>query len=294
MTFLTVSCLLLLLNIANAAVTLTNGRWSTTFNCPDWDQNLSSDTFSCDGLNAQNYLNTCDGQVSHLNSSGNNASGGGGKGFREYICEGQNTYTSTLNVNLSQPVDELWFRWYMRYQSGFSWSTEHYHKLVYFNVTQGTHPGNAYIALIWGASVSLYDQAHAVWHYPDHSTCTGSPSLPFFGWSDIMGGNTGDGKWHYYEMHVKKDTNGSNGVFEFWIDGVLHNSHSDVNWGGYQFSDFGVPSNQNAVGTPGWLDIDDMAISTAGYIGPVGGGGGGGSAPPPQAAPTAPAGLIVK
>jgi hypothetical protein len=132
--------------------------------------------------------------------------------------------------------------------------------------------------------VSLYNGVDVL----NQDTGTWYSAASSYGWNQIMGGSTGDGQWHYYEVHLKKDTNGSNGIFQAWVDGVLRNNQSNVNFGGRNFSGWALGVNQATVGTGGWWDIDDLAISTTGYIGPLGGGGGGGG---DNTAPTVPTNL---
>jgi hypothetical protein len=96
-----------------------------------------------------------------------------------------------------------------------------------------------------------------------------------------MGGSTGDGLWHAYETHLKRETSGCNGVFEQWVDGVLVNQHTGICLA-MSIQYWGMWANQDQIATSGWLDIDDLAISTNGYIGLLGGGG-----PTPDTVPNA-------
>jgi hypothetical protein len=121
------------------------------------------------------------------------------------------------------------------------------------------------------------------------------------GWQTVQcGGNanlTSNGGWHCFEVHIKADTNGSNGVAELWIDNVQQFSKTNVNFGtpgGWSMIEFNSNcSNPANTGVNYYIDYDDIAISTTGRIGPIAGGGGGGAPPAPPTAtpPTVPAGL---
>jgi hypothetical protein len=258
------------------AITLTNGQWSSTFNCADWDQGQGvGDTLSCDGMENTNYQNQCAGQISHINSLGNNAGGAGGKGFRQAVCAGRNIQSGSITFRLSAAVPELWFRWSSRWASGFSWTGNYinYNKTIYFSSPPFGNSPNVLVEQFMD-DMRFYDQEHAVYH---DGNGTG-------GWQTMMGGTTSDGLWHSYEIHVKTDTNGSNGIFQAWVDGVLVSSHSGINYSGHTFDTWAMQINQNEVATSwGWVDIDDVAISTTGYIGPQSGTGGkGGSSMNPN------------
>jgi hypothetical protein len=101
--------------------------------------------------------------------------------------------------------------------------------------------------------------------------------------TDIFPGGESDESWHCYEVHFKAETTsgGSDGVCELWIDGVQktpkgwtqgtirYGARAAGGWTGFEF-----PGNAevrfNSSDTEGWVDIDDIAISAVGYIGPIG------------------------
>ena len=97
--------------------------------------------------------------------------------------------------------------------------------------------------------------------YPVSRNIDGSP-----GWLSSERGATGDGIFHVYEIHMKRDTNGSNGVWEAWIDGNRSVSATDVNWGGASFSWFVLGDNQYNPSNGGdrYTDYDDVAVSATG------------------------------
>src|SRR5512144_419349 len=99
--------------------------WQTTFNCNDWNQTMGlTDAAVCasgDGISGSGGWTT----AGHPNGdeitvAANNPAGAGGKGFRHWRADGQNSNGGGINVNLPSPMPELWVRWYMRYQLGFA------------------------------------------------------------------------------------------------------------------------------------------------------------------------------
>ncbi|MBI5643652.1 MAG: heparin lyase I family protein [Deltaproteobacteria bacterium] len=247
--------------LSDAAVSL---PWSTTFNCSDWSQ--SSGTLSnCDGV--VNYgAWTCsngDGtrKEEQITSLANNPGGAGGKGQRHWKGDGSNNNSGGLSVSLTSAQKELWIRWYMRYEKGFKWSPLTYDKILYIHTSSS---GTDAIPEWYGSdSFNIYAQGG-----------TGHVRCSTCGWSTTMGGTVSDGLWHSYEVHIKMDTNGSNGVAEAWVDDTKVLTNSAVNFGtksGWQSFLIGSnqysPSNGKCMAT----DFDDIAVSNTGKIGPVGG-----------------------
>ncbi|MEK7657929.1 MAG: fibronectin type III domain-containing protein [Patescibacteria group bacterium] len=95
------------------------------------------------------------------------------------------------------------------------------------------------------------------------------------GGTDSNGNKTSDGQWHMYEVHLKTDTNGSNGIAEMWIDGVKRLSYSNAYFGSAGFDGILIGSNSRDPlnGRCMAVDYDDIAISNTGPIGPITGGG---------------------
>jgi hypothetical protein len=108
-------------------------------------------------------------------------------------------------------------------------------------------------------------------------------SPPGNGWNAIMtnggkdarGNKTSDGQWHLFEIHLKMDTNGRNGVVEWWVDGVRRLYRTDVNFNykyraGWSYMVIGSNGGRVANGGPSayYVDYDDIVISTTGPIGP--------------------------
>ena len=155
----------------------------------------------------------------------------------------------------------MWFRYYVRFQSGFAWNLSQtiYMKSIYCNRNM---PGTFYFG--------LHDNVIGGYVENDGRTHTSNVS-----WQSWQGGSTGNGNFHALEVHAKMNTTGgsSNGVLEYWLDGVLIYSNSTVrfsNTTGAQFTNCAVGENHRSPqnGADEYVDFDDIAISTAGYIGP--------------------------
>ncbi len=118
-------CLLIYPGSAFSAVTL---PYSTTFNCADWDG--KSPWPSCDDIEQGGNFIPIESHLSAINSSGNNAPGGGGKGYRVWAGSGDNQQSDYFYVRWTG-VPSIWIRWYQRFPSGFSFSSFNYYKLMY-------------------------------------------------------------------------------------------------------------------------------------------------------------------
>jgi len=237
-----------------------NIPWSTTYNCGEWSQGGESP--SCDGL--RGYGNwTCSGNREHITSAANNPNGGGGKGQRHWEGDGTNRNSGSLAIEFNSLQPELWVRWYMRYEKGFKWSPLIYDKWLYFN------PGEARAVV-----PEWHGENTNIWV----NTSGNHRSSAANGWFAVMNGPTSDGRWHYYEIHLKMDTNGKNGVAEMWIDGNIKLSYGNVNFGtagGWTYIVIGENQRSPNNGRCMFVDFDDIKISNQGYIGPLGSGGGG-------------------
>lgn len=252
---ITVVCLLILQNPRMAAaITL---PWSTTFDCNDWNQ--YTDPLNCDGLSKGGGWTCTQGGTYYeqITAAANNPNGGGGKGQRHWVGDGSNNQSGGTALYFDKPQKELWIRWYLRYQPGFKWSYIVYNKLLYIHT-------DAFSVDAVPEWYNADDFSIAAQGGSGHNVCN------HCGWNTLMGGPTSDGKWHALEVHIKMDTNGSNGVAEAWMDGIQKLSVTNVNFGtqpGWSWMQF--PSNQSSPSNGGcfYLDYDDLAISNTGYIG---------------------------
>jgi hypothetical protein len=186
----------------------------------------------------------------------------GSRGQRHWKGGGTNNNSGGTEIDLSTNRFEFWIRWYMRYQSGFAWNTLNYDKWMIFQTAARSN----FVIPEWTNS----DQTNFFLGGSNYLSATGK------GWQNTMGGATSDGQWHLYECHVKVSAGGgSNGVGQIWVDGNLVVDYSNLSYGatlessGFRYilvgSNQATPNN----GADYYVDFDDIAISTEGYIGPA-------------------------
>ena len=238
--------------------------WETTYDCDDW--NTYGDPLNCDGL-GKGLSSTCGGNYEQITFAANMAAGGGGKGQRHWIGDGENWNSGGIKYTFDSRQSEFWMRWYMRWPTGFKWNPLLGQKLLYFDVGEADH---YYIPHFYGFNtIRTYT----------HGTSQASAS---FGWDSVMsdggddgaGHKTSDGEWHCFEVHVKGNSavGVSDGINEVWIDGVKRLSSATVDYGTTDYGWVLIGCNQkypdNGQCLP--VDFDDIAISNTGYIGPIG------------------------
>ena len=264
--------------------------WSTTYNCNDWDQGMGllKSNVNCDNLVGYGNWTTASGSKEQITAAANNPAGGGGKGQRHWLGDGSASNSGGTSLSLASPK-EFWMRWYMRFEKDFEWSSLSNYKTLYFDL------GQQDATTIQFKSFDLLNFWVVFSGAPNYSSPSGN------GWNTIMANGAldansnrrSDGQWHAYEIHMKMDTNGSDGVAEMWVDGVKRFSYANVNYNAQPGWDNVIIGSNHAFslnGTDRYVDYDDFAISTAGYVGLLG------SAPPPSSdtqAPTTPANLAA-
>lgn len=230
--------------------------WSTTFDCPEWYK--YSDSLSCDGLEKFGAW-TCNGKYEQITTDANFSAGGGGKGQRHWKGDGSNKNSGGTALAFNSIQTELWICWYMRYEVGFKWNGLEYDKILYIRSRKKSVDA---IPEWYGPNgFDIYAQA-AGGRYPCNNC----------GWKSVMGGPVSDGKWHCYEIHIKMDTNGKDGISEAWIDGRMILSNKNVDFGTVEgWSWFQIGSNQANPdnGRCMAVDFDDIAVTNTGYIGPL-------------------------
>jgi len=207
--------------------------------------------------------------ASSITSSANNPSGSG-EGFRKIDGDGGNIYTGPLAVAFPSAQKELWIRWYQRHEDDYVWKT----------ISKGDVP--LYDKHVYLATDTQNTAAIAEYHYdtyaiiaqntPDYYQVTTEAGE---GWTGIMNGDESDGLFHCFEIHIKMDTDGTDGIGQIWIDGVLKASEIDVNWSGVDRNTpeeiataqegwifFKLGSNQGSPnnGTSMYVDHDDLSV----------------------------------
>jgi hypothetical protein len=242
---------------------------TTSFDCSkEWDQTKGlSDGPVCDPgdfITGWGGWTTASGKVDQILAAANHPLGTG-MGFRHWRG-GANTTDNPLGKNNNGggiKIDlatvkprEVWVRWYMRYQQGFAWQYINYTKELYINAGMTSTSFTAAFQGADGFGIGVVQPASQNLHGPP-------------GWRSTMGGLVSDGKWHLYEIHVKTS---SPTIAEAWVDEKLAYRTASANFANATLNYILVGSNQCCVAAQPdmYTDYDDFAISTTGYIGPIG------------------------
>jgi len=197
--------------------------------------------------------------ATQITSSANNIAGSG-RGGRFWFGDGATANTGPFAIQFPTAQTELWIRFYSRYPSGHSWGpidTFQMQKML-IAYTAGTNLF-AYFEFYEENQITIVAQATS--NYYKVKSISG-------GWQDTMGGDVGDGEWHYYEIHLKMDTNQTDGIGEIWVDGDLKISVTDMDWSnGDANAKLGwtyikLPENARYVLNHyvSYVDIDDIVI----------------------------------
>jgi hypothetical protein len=169
--------------------------------------------------------------------------GAGGKGFRHYRGDGQNNNGGGIKFVFARPLADAWVSFRMRYAKGFKWT--------------GNAPG--YTKDLYGSFTNIFGYQGGGWgfnagggrNYPSRKT-----------WSDLMGGSTGDGRFHCFDLHWNFEAK----VAQLWINGELVQHLTNVDWRRATDLDHFFISNQNHVEGGGttdfYTDYDDFRIDT--------------------------------
>jgi hypothetical protein len=246
---------------------INNLPWSTTFDCPEYDQAQDGwNNIDCDGI-AHTGGDWYDGfgNGEQITLDANNPSGGGGRGQRHWFSasDGQTIPGSgALDIRMPSPQSEFWIRVYYRVQSGKNMSDLNSLKLFYLLLDGSTSGSGTYVDTTGdGEGIRLVGYGT--------QEAKGSTG-PY----DAYGG-VSDGSWHAYEVYMNTAT----GVFRTWMypNGVDNATpvidQSGINYLGFTFDGVRLPSNSHLPGYDGYFDFDDIAISTTGRIGPLSGSG---------------------
>jgi hypothetical protein len=263
--------------------------FSTTYNCPEQSQ-ATSGWVSCDGLKKGGDWQTLNGSKEQITTAANYPGGGGGRGQRHWVGQSSPNPNASggIGFNFSSPVQEVWVRWYVRWQAGLKLGGNvapiaRNHKAIYFAG-----------GLCGDGSGCYFDIQGGAWAFVIHGRSRPVAS----GWDGMFGTSwnmPSDGRWIMMEIHMKQSTNGlANGIAQWWVDGrLVLDERNHVMTGG--FHGFLFPSNAQYTTVNGsccdmYEDLDDVEVRTTGPIGPVNGGGSSSSSSVP---PTSPVNLRI-
>lgn len=253
------------------ATSLYAQTWTTSFKCgAEWDQTKGlTENVVCDPddrIAGFGGWSTGNGKVDEITPDANFPGGETeSMGFRHWRGGankvnkmGRNSNGGGIRIEIPEKPKEVWIRYYSRFEKGFCWQYINYTKELYVNV--GLTGDN----LVFTTAFSSDDAFGAGVVYPNGISHSGGP-----GWRSLMKGKCSDGSWHFFEVHVNVDT----GTLETWADGKLTRKQTKLRLGSAGIGWFLVGSNQCCVAEQPdmYTDYDDFAISTTGYIGPIGG-----------------------
>lgn len=202
---------------------------------------------------------------------------------------------ATLVKVLPQDYPELYVSFWIRTQANWKTIANAQSKIfrVYHwdrtgNIFEFFSTGNVNPAFIWdwattaGNSASYMDAYRC---YPQETnyycTAAGVPAYQkndtFRRWGSGDAGSVyADGRWHRYVVHLKmNDIGKNNGMLEWWWDGTLMESRTDVQWKASNGSSAAIGWNTIAIGgnsnntfsgaapADQWYAIDDISIATS-------------------------------
>jgi hypothetical protein len=238
--------------------------WSTTYDCPYWEQ-FQTGGLSCGDLILGGGWTTTNGSKEQITADANNPLGDpNSKGQRHWIGSGngtgENDNSGGLSIRFTDSFgygEEIWIRWYMRFEVGFTWAQYNGFKMLYYRrqAAEGGGNSNYILTAFWGDSIALALQmgdgrniradGHGFGVYP------GDPS---------------DGSWHSYETYMKRETssNASDGKLKIWMNGTLVLDRSDLRHG-LGMGGFLIGSNAKhfPLNTRDmYVDYDDFFVTT--------------------------------
>ncbi len=233
---------------ASAGVNL---PWSTTYDCAEWTH--YEDPLICDGLDKGMNLSLDE----EITADANYPGGGGGLGQRHWLVTSDGTANEgsggpILKLNATTP--KLWIRWYMRFEEG-AWGEDWTHYKTFF---MKTDTASSRIMVGYNSK----NQIGFVGSEPSLAANAG------FG-IDFYPSGTSDGTWNYYEVMIDYP----NKRVKYWVNGIEKiNAIVDS----FYANDTGIDSitigsNIKYKTGTNYIDYDDIAISTTGYIGPYNG-----------------------
>jgi hypothetical protein len=269
--------LIMTLSLASPAfaISFNDGRWSTTFNdVGACTQRVDCPSTTPDGVSMSWGSGCVNGKCTTITPAANYPNGGGGNGIRFWVGDGHNITSGAARVSLPAPTKELWIRWYARYEKGFNFNGLSYDKWLYLR----TAGRSAIIEPVRSDGFAIIAQGTNDYYQASCTNC------------GFYTNNLANGEWHAYEVHMKMDTNGKDGIGRLWIDGKLVIENTSVDWSngdagtrkGWTWFDFHSNNREPANGRPMYFDYDDIAISTKGYIGPINPSGPGPVISPPR------------
>lgn len=220
----------------------------------------------------------------------NNSSGEPGTGAQvHYLFTGPDgtssydEYSGGLAITFAET--EYWFRCYVFFPAEYAFGgVESAYKVLYGHMDAGSFYWNFPYA---GDNGRVYMSGTATSHWL--SGCGDS-------WLESSG-RQGFDRWIPIEIHVKNDTDGTDGILQAWVDETLVLDNQSCDFGvGTEFQILQIGLNGYATGAANTcmgIRYDDMAFATTAYTGFVDDGNGNNRIGPLSSSPTAPSNLTA-
>jgi hypothetical protein len=264
-------------DVAPACQTVIFHTSFSTTDDPDWNQDYAqrpspTNGNACPGPTwngkqtgiAQSLDNiTRNGNCDLIDAASNFSGGLGGRGFKHWRGDGTPPPGTQANdvgggfvVQWGTATTDFWLRYYFKHELGFAYTggAPEDIKDIFLQATGNWFGFDGVGLRLVSNGANYYANSPANW-----------------GFDDLVGGTTGDGVWHYADLHFVSDTNGTDGVFEAWIDGTRHIYYTNVNHekNGGTFSEVIIGSNGKYPnnGADKAEFYDEIAVSLTGRIG---------------------------
>lgn len=252
-------------SLSSAAPAGNSFIWSTSYDiATDWFTSTGTQT-GIPGMTLALNQTTAAGAQESIITAAQRSGSPGPRGQRHYngpANAGANDYSGGTQITLSQGYPELWFRWYMRYQLGYFYNPLSYEKWLIFVDNAG------------GFTIPEWHNNGPTEYANVFSIGQNYDGTAGKGFQYLNGGATGDGNWHLFEVHLKIVTVGAaNGIGQIWLDEELVCDRNTIQYGAAaaSWAVIEVASNASTITSAGdqYVDYDDIAVSTIGYIGPA-------------------------
>jgi len=266
--------------VSFAEIVITNGFWSTSYDCDDWTDGY--DVLDCDGLES-GPVGYCSGDdyaqclqdatswAEQILSAYNRSDGvsGTGAGVHYLFNGGHNNQSSGNQVVFPSPLNEYWFRFYIYYKSTMDFNNNYY-KTLYIDIDSSHQTGWIFNFPAWDNLTRFWISETSTSWPPDDHSYDGEWGQGA-DWLGLDGGQGYD-RWVMLEYHCKMDTDGTDGILQLWVDDVLAFSYDNVDFGytsGFEMirigSNYGLVTSSEDTHVP--IAYDDLALATPDYTG---------------------------
>ena len=152
---------------------------------------------------------------------------------------------------------ELWVRFYIRYEPGFTWDGLAFNKLLYFF----SHDSSSQYEAITG----IDDNRMTIGLQGGSDSESVPVASKVGGWDDWYKNGISSGKWYCIEVYLKMDNGNDNGIGRIWLDGILIAENKNVGWSNLDHSGYkkfcfhpnnAYPDNNRVM----YVDYDEMVV----------------------------------